>query len=181
MEVVVLQNEAGVVYRDDRHYTKFYSTNFEVGDVVSTAYNYSDIQRGTDIVVSAYKAGTSYDVTGRMQDGTYVYGYPQMLNFHGYGSKAKDARKFTLVRKANAVAAIGVNRATLVQQIKETTVTGVYDAIGEIKNFDSMGDAQLFCKKNIQDAIRARNEYPMYRVYEEKFIAQAKEPPVVFE
>jgi len=81
-----------------------------------------------------------------------------------------------------ATIALEQKKPTIVVEITESLVDGkvVITEVGEPVLLDSASAARVYTTEAITKAIRDKNTYPQFRVYQEAFIARAKKPEIEF-
>lgn len=92
-------------------------------------------------------------------------------------------KHFKLLEGAQNMTALEFKKPTLVREVVETisATTGVtYTEVGEFVPFDSVSAARAYVTGKIREAVRARTNYPAFRIYTQDSIAVAKEPEVTF-
>ena len=80
------------------------------------------------------------------------------------------------------VVALEHKTPTLMVEVKIDTnsTDGNLVEVGEYEKYDSVSAARNAARAKITEQIRKTNDYPMFRIYRQDSIAQAKEPPVEF-
>lgn len=100
----------------------------------------------------------------------------------GYG-KGYDAKNF-IPSNIGAInmTALELKKPTLVRELRETITPSGSELteVGEFLPFDSVSSARSFVTAKIREAVRARNNYPQYRIYTQDSVALAEEPVVTF-
>lgn len=181
-------------YFDGRSY---YKTNFKIGDHVKVVNSlYKDYRlrpespplKITFIRDERDRYGSRKTSYEEVSPDEYANVYGQEFTLEGLGNSTYyKATNFKLVKEMNMgskILSIGVDRPCVVwllEEIVNADGTVATKRVGEPTPFVNMQSAQAWAQKQIQDRIRADNVYDKYAIFEEKYIAAAKEPPVVFE
>lgn len=176
-------------YKINKHW---YSSAFNVDDEVvpvSNAYKDDRLKIGSTASLIIHNIRDGQDKWGsrtchtmETSPSNYETVYDQDLTFVGIPGWYK-AKNF-IKKEENKMLAIGVDRPCAVWKLTETVGSdGIVTTTksGEPQFFATLSAAQAWTQKLIQDEIRNSNVYPKYAIYEERYVAQAKEPPVVFE
>jgi hypothetical protein len=83
---------------------------------------------------------------------------------------------------STSMLALEADRPTFVREFKEVVVDGktVREYIGEWLPFNNMSAAKVHTTNEITSAIRAKNDYRKFAIFQEKHVSQAKQPEIEF-
>lgn len=172
---------------DDARGTYYQHEPFKKGDVIKPIVNsLSNVTHGQPYVVEEARSSSSLYTSFRDENGRYQYAYEQKLTIKDDRGFRKEVRSknFTASKEApvSTILALESNRPTVVVEIVEKVVDGktVIEEIGTPIGMESLSAARVYTTNEISKAIREKNEYKQFRIYQEVSIARAKKPEIEF-
>lgn len=155
------------------------NSEIQQGDKVELANGSMNLPRDiVHTVIDRKTDGSDYE--REPESGTYVYVGKVRIRIAGY-SNWYSAINF---RKTDRMPTLQIeaNKPTRVIEFTESLVDGkmVRTEIGNEQTFDNLSAAKLYTSSEISASIRKDNEYRKFAVFQEVFVAQAKQPEVEF-
>jgi hypothetical protein len=163
-----------------------YVEDFEIGDTLSVQTNTYDSLNRYDIVEVLSISVGSYSHHDPDTGEAIYFMKIKITKSSGnwYIAKNFKLEKKNRMNNRNKILAIAVDKPCIVYKMDETVNDAgvkVNMRSGDPIFVENYSTAQALTQKRIQDHIRIDNIYDTYIIYEQKAIAKAKEPPVVFE
>lgn len=167
------------------YYSEFvFSAGQRVKRITKHSNYYAAIKQGNEVTVVSVnwdtgpKVGTMYN----SDTGQYETIFQQKLYIGGSWYTASNFAPVGEAPKMTTIHAIEQDRPTFVREFKEVVVDGktAREYIGDWKEFKNMSGAKTYTSTEITTAIRAKNDYRKFAIFQEKHVSQAKQPEIEF-